>query len=400
MKSLIEIEHSNFFQTYKRLPIEIEKAEGARIYDKEGGVWLDFLGGIAVNALGHSHPAVIQAVCNQAKRYMHVSNYFYQDIQIELAAAIKDLSGYDRVFYSNSGTEATDGAIKLVRKWAFDKNKTEIIALSGGFHGRTYGALSIMDKPLYKENMGPYLDNTKVIKHNDIEELKANINEKTAAIFLEFIQGEGGIVEVSPEYVNELKALKSKYGFLIVADEIQAGVARSGKFFAFEHYDIKPDIITMAKGLGGGMPLGAIIAKEELADVWTKGNHGTTYGGNAVACAAGLAVMNEIKNGLMENVNQVGDFLKSELIKLKDKYPDHISEVRGKGLMLGLALRYDATFLLNELLTKKIIANAASFNVLRIVPPLIINKEDAKEFVDALDSIFANLIIEVTNDNR
>ncbi len=400
MKSLIEMEHSNFFQTYKRLPIEIEKAEGARIYDKEGGVWLDFLGGIAVNALGHSHPAVIQAVCNQAKRYMHVSNYFYQDIQIELAAAIKALSGYDRVFYSNSGTEATDGAIKLVRKWAFDKNKTEIIALSGGFHGRTYGALSIMDKPLYKENMGPYLENTKVIKHNDLEELKSSINEKTAAIFLEFIQGEGGIVEVSPEYVNELKKLKSKYGFLIVADEIQAGVARSGKFFAFEHYDIKPDIITMAKGLGGGMPLGAIVAKEELAEVWTKGNHGTTYGGNAVACAAGLAVMNEIKNGLMENVNQVGDFLKSELLKLKDKYPDHISEVRGKGLMLGLALRYDATILLNELLSKKIIANASSFNVLRIVPPLIINKDDAREFVDALDSIFANLIIEVTNDNR
>lgn len=400
MKSLIEMEHSNFFQTYKRLPIEIEKAEGARIYDKEGGVWLDFLGGIAVNALGHSHPAVIQAVCNQAKRYMHVSNYFYQDIQIELAAAIKALSGYDRVFYSNSGTEATDGAIKLVRKWAFDKNKTEIIALSGGFHGRTYGALSIMDKPLYKENMGPYLENTKVIKHNDLEELKSNINEKTAAIFLEFIQGEGGIVEVSPEYVNELKELKSKYGFLIVADEIQAGVARSGKFFAFEHYDIKPDIITMAKGLGGGMPLGAIVAKEELAEVWTKGNHGTTYGGNAVACAAGLAVMNEIKNGLMENVNQVGDFLKSELFKLKDKYPDHISEVRGKGLMLGLALRYDATILLNELLSKKIIANASSFNVLRIVPPLIINKDDAREFVDALDSIFANLLIEVTNDNR
>lgn len=400
MKSLIEMEHSNFFQTYKRLPIEIEKAEGARIYDKEGGVWLDFLGGIAVNALGHSHPAVIQAVCNQAKRYMHVSNYFYQDIQIELATAIKALSGYDRVFYSNSGTEATDGAIKLVRKWAFDKNKTEIIALSGGFHGRTYGALSIMDKPLYKENMGPYLENTKVIKHNDLEELKSSINEKTAAIFLEFIQGEGGIVEVSPEYVNELKELKSKYGFLIVADEIQAGVARSGKFFAFEHYDIKPDIITMAKGLGGGMPLGAIVAKEELAEVWTKGNHGTTYGGNAVACAAGLAVMNEIKNGLMENVNEVGDFLKSELLNLKDKYPDHISEVRGKGLMLGLALRYDATILLNELLSKKIIANASSFNVLRIVPPLIINKDDAREFVDALDSIFANLLIEVTNDNR
>lgn len=379
--NLIESEHKLFFQTYKRLPIVIDKALGARIWDTDGNEYLDFLAGIAVNALGHSHPRVVDAVVNQAKRYMHVSNYFYQEPQILLAEKLIELTPFDRVFFTNSGTEAMDGTIKLIRRHSADRGKTEIIALSGGFHGRTYGALSIMDKPNYKDKMGPYLEGTKVIEHNNIDELKANVNDKTAAFVLEFLQGEGGIVEPSAEYVAVLKELHEKFGFLLVADEIQSGVGRTGKFFAFENFDISPDIATMAKGIGGGLPLGAILAKESLADVWDKGNHGTTYGGNAVACAAGLAVMTEIENGLMDNVNSVGNYLKTKLEDIKFKFPNLVSEVRGRGLMLGLLLTFDAAILVEALLKEKVIANAASGKVLRIVPPLIITQEEAEIFI-------------------
>lgn len=391
MSEMINREHNAIFQTYKRLPIEIDRAEACKIWDKEGNEYLDFLSGIAVNALGHSHPKIIDAASKQIKKYMHVSNYFYQEPQILLAEKLKEMSGFDKVFFSNSGTEAMEGAIKLVRKYSKEKNKTEIIAFSGGFHGRTYGALSIMDKPNYKVDMGPFLDGTKVIEHNNIEQLIANVNENTAAVVLEFLQGEGGIVEPSVEFVKCLNELKEKFGFLLVADEIQAGVGRTGKFFGFEHFDVKPDIVTMAKGIGGGLPLGAILARDFLQDVWSKGNHGTTYGGNAVACATGLVVLNELQNGLLESVNEVGNYLTKKLNEIKAKFPELVLEVRGRGLMLGLHLSFDAQKLVDELLTMKVIANAASGTVLRIVPPLVASKEDAEHFVAKLAYALLNL---------
>ena len=209
-QNIINTEHELFFQTYKRLPLVVERADAARIYCKDGSEYLDFLGGIAVNVLGHSHSGIIAAVDKQIRRYMHVSNYFFQDTQIEFATKLKEISSYDKVFLCNSGTEATEGAIKLVRKWGSYKNKNHIIAFSGGFHGRTYGALSIMDKPLYKDNMGPFLDNTSVIAYNDISVLEKSVNENTAAIWLEFIQGEGGISSVTPAFVDAIKLLQNK----------------------------------------------------------------------------------------------------------------------------------------------------------------------------------------------
>ncbi len=381
MENLIDIEHKVMFQTYKRFPIVIKKAEGSTIWDNEGNEYLDFLAGIAVNALGHTHPKIIEAITNQAKKYMHVSNYFYQEPQILLAEKLVVMTSFDRVFFTNSGSEAMEGAIKLIRRYSQDKQKTEIIAFSGGFHGRTYGALSIMDKPHYKDKMGPFLEGTKIIEHNNIAALRDNINDKTAAVVLEFLQGEGGIVEPTTEFVSVLKELKDKYDFLLVADEIQCGVGRTGKFFGFENFNIQPDIVTMAKGIGGGLPLGVILAKEKLKDVWQKGNHGTTYGGNALACAAGMVVLNELEAGVMNNVEEVGGYLKSKLQEMKLKYPNLVTEVRGRGLMLGLVLSFDASILVEALLKAGIISNAASGNILRIVPPLVLKKEEAEIFI-------------------
>lgn len=382
---LIETEHKYFFQTYKRLDIVPERAEGCRIYDKDGNEYLDFLGGIAVNVLGHSHPRILKAIEEQSRRYLHLSNYFYQDIQILLVEKLIKMSGYSRVFLSNSGTESTEGAIKLVRRWGNLNNKSEIIAFTGGFHGRTYGALSIMDKPLYKEKMGPFLEQISILPYNDIKALKRFINDKTSAVFIEFIQGEGGVVEANQDFINEIFYFRDKFNFLVVADEVQSGIGRTGKFNSFEHYNVKPDVITLAKGLGGGLPLGCIIALEALSDVWSKGMHGTTFGGNSLACALGLVVLDELQNGLLEHVKNIGTYLKETLIKLQKAFPELIAEVRGRGLMQGLVLTFEAGRLVELLLEHKVIANATSGNVLRLVPPLIITKEDVDLFRDKLE---------------
>ncbi len=385
LNDIVEREHNAMFQTYKRLDIAIEKAEGCRIYEKNGNVYLDLLAGIAVNALGHSHPRITGAIAKQAARYMHVSNYFYQDIQVEFAEKLKLLSGYDRVFLCNSGTEAMEGALKLARRRGNKSGRKMIYAFTGGFHGRTYGALSIMDKPLYKEGMGPFLDNTEVLPYNNIEILKQKINADTCAVVLEFIQGEGGLATVDDAFIGELFALRDKFGFLVIADEIQAGAGRSGQFLSFMKYSVRPDIVTLAKGIGGGLPLGAILALESLAVEWKQGNHGTTFGGNALACAAGKAVLDELSEGLMEQVIENGKYFIEKLEAARVNYPEKVTEVRGRGLMLGLALSFDSTILLRLLIENKVIANACSGNVLRIVPPLNITKHDIDEFSEKLN---------------
>ncbi len=384
MKDYVKSEQANIFQTYKRLPVVVEKADGCRITDKKGDVYLDFLGGIAVNALGYGHPAILKAIQEQSARYLHLSNYFYQDIQIELAEKLKEMTGFDRVFYTNSGTEANEGAIKLIRRWGKDKGKNEIISFSGGFHGRTYGALSMMDKPHYKDGMGPFLDGMKIIEYNNIYELEKSVTDKTAAVVLEFLQGEGGISAPTIEFVEKINELKDKFGFLVLADEIQAGVGRTGKFFGFEHYDTMPDIVTMAKGIGGGLPLGAILGRENLEGIWEKGMHGTTYGGNALACATGLAVLKELESGLMEKIVETGNYLHRKLEEIKEEYREKVLEVRGRGLMKGLLLSFDAGIIVNKLVENKAIANAASGTVLRMVPPLIIDEKDVDEFIAIL----------------
>jgi acetylornithine/succinyldiaminopimelate/putrescine aminotransferase len=248
-----------------------------------------------------------------------------------------------------------------------------------------------MDKPLYKEGMGPYLEGCKILEFNNVDDLKNNIDDNTTAVFLEFLQGEGGIVSATQDFIATLNELKNKFDFLIVADEIQSGIGRTGKFLAYEYYDIQPDIVTLAKGIGGGLPLGAILGKESLNSVWQKGQHGTTYGGNAVACAAGLSVLDELNNGLIEQVKRVGDYLGKELQKVKQNYPDIISEIRGIGLMRGVLLKIEAALLVEKLVSKRVITNAASGKVLRLLPPLIITENEVDEFISALNQSLSEL---------
>jgi len=375
---------------YKRLPIAIEKAEGCRIFDKNGSVYLDFLSGIAVNTLGHGYPKLLQAVTEQIHKYMHISNYFYQEPQIALAEKLIELSGMAKVYFSNSGAESFEGALKLAAKWGSSRGKSQMFAFTGGFHGRTYGSLSMMDKPLYKDGMGPFLPDKHVLPYNDIEQLRSSINETTCAVALEFIQGEGGISVANKEFVEELITLREKYDFLIIADEIQAGIGRTGDFLSYMHYGIQPDVVTLAKGLGGGLPLGAILFDKRVSDIWIRGNHGTTFGGNPVACAAGLVVLSEVQAWARSNAHSTGNYLRSALEGLKEQYPDDILEVRGRGLMLGLALAYDAQTIVDALLTHKVICNVTAGNVVRILPPLIIGTKEADEFVDIINIVFSN----------
>ena len=359
-EQIIEQVQNDFIQVYNRLPIVIDRADGIKVWDKNGRVYLDFLAGIAVDVLGHSHPKIIEAIEKQAKRYLHTSNYLYQDIQIEFVKKLKKMSGFNKVFLSNSGTESIEGAIKLVRKWGNQHNKDEIISFTGGFHGRTYGALSMMDKPLYKNNFGPFLDGFKILPYNSISDLKSNINEKISGVFLEFIQGEGGVVPANQDFIDILFELKNKYNFLIVADEIQSGMGRTGKFFAFEHYNVEPDIATSSKGLGGGLPLGAILVRDYLKDVFQKSEHGSTFGGNPLACATGLASLIEIENNLMDNTKIQGGYFINKLKGIASNFPKFISNVQGKGLMIGLKLTFPAKDLVNKLLDYGIISNATN----------------------------------------
>jgi len=382
--SLIEREHQHFIPTYKRLPLEVDRAEGMHVFTRDGRRYLDFLGGIAVNSLGHCHPAVIAAIERQVHRYAHMSNYFYQDAQVEFAEALVAASGYDRVFLTNSGTEATDGAMKLARMHGSTSGRSEIIGLSGGFHGRTYGALSIMDKPGYKDGMGPFLPATSVIAFNDVAALEAAVGEGTCAVMLEFLQGEGGIHWVAEDFVRRLFELREQHGFLVIADEVQAGGGRTGTFFSFERYGVRPDIVTVAKGLGGGLPLGAILIPESLATVWGPGRHGTTFGGNALACAAGSTVLAELRSGLMARVADVGAYAIAKLEALRAELPQVIGEIRGAGAMLGVELTVPVGQVVESMLERGVIANATSETVLRLLPPMIYGREHVDEMVGVL----------------
>ncbi len=389
-KEIIDREHAVVFQTYRRISVAIDRAEGVRIYDVDGKAYLDMLGGIAVNALGHSHRRIIEAVEHQIRRYMHVSNVFYQEPQVVLAEQLVKASGYPRVFFSNSGAESTDGAMKIARRFGSATGRYDIIGFSGGFHGRTYGALSVMDKPLYKDGMGPFLPNTLVLPYNDVDALESRVDENTAAIMLEFLQGEGGITEATQEFIDAIWRLKQQYGFLVIADEVQSGIGRTGDFFAFERYGVRPDVVTIAKAMGGGLPLGGILATNEAAALLDRGMHGTTYGGNPVACAAGSIVMDEVMSGMMDHVRAVGEYLHGRLRELQSQFPELVREIRGRGCMQGVVLSEDAAPFIPKLLERGVIANATAGTVIRLVPPFIITRSDVDELHSALTAVFAS----------
>lgn len=389
--SVTDREGRLFLRTYKRLPIEIDRAEGMYIYTKDGTRYLDFLGGIAVNAAGHSHPGIVEAVTRQMGRYAHVSNFFYQDVQVEFAERLTRLSGYDRAFLCNSGTEATDGSLKLARKWGSERGKSTVLGFTGGFHGRGYGALSLMDRPKYKEGMGPFLPETGILPFNDSHALRNAVDDRTAAIFIEFLQGEGGIYWATEEFVATIFELRERHGFLVVADEIQAGAGRTGRFFSFERFGLRPDIVMTAKVIGGGLPLGAFLTTEELADVWDYGRHGTTFGGNAVACAAGGALLDLIEGGLMQHAAESGEYLIERLRGLQKNLPETIADVRGAGAIVGMEIAGEARPVVDRLLERGIIANATNENVIRFLPPYIFGREHVDALIEGLRGCLVEL---------
>jgi acetylornithine aminotransferase len=299
------------------------------------------------------------------------------------------LSKFKRVFFCNSGTEANEGAIKLCRKWGKRVGKTKIFGMTNGFSGRTMGALSLMDRPNYREGYEPFLPDFGQIEFNEVGDLQSKLSADTAAVFLEFIQGEGGVFVAAPEFVQRLFELREKFGFLVVGDEIQTGIGRTGKLFAFEHYNVRPDIVTIAKPVGGGLPLGAILGDEKVEHVLSPGMHGTTFGGNPVACAAGLAVLEQVVAGdLIRKVADLGNYIKARFEDLKSDFPNLISEVRGCGLMLGIELKKDGASIVDKMRERRILINCTNKNVLRFLPPFVLTKAEADRAIAALRQIF------------
>jgi acetylornithine/N-succinyldiaminopimelate aminotransferase len=380
---------------YRRQPILFVRGEGARLYDEHGNAYLDFLAGIAVCNVGHCHPKLVQRIAEQAAQLMHVSNFFLTEPQARLAQRLCGLSGMEKAFFTNSGAEACEMTIKVARKYANTVKRTpdyEILALEGSFHGRTMGALSATMQPKYQTPFQPLLPGFRALPRNDLDALHAAFSERTAAILLEPIQGEGGVYPLADEYLRAARALCDRYGALLVVDEVQAGFGRTGRWYAYQHAGVTPDIVATAKGLGGGFPIGACLLRGVAAEVLQPGEHGTTYGGNPLACSAALAVIEIIEEeGLLENAQRVGDYLQARLRALQAEGAP-IAEVRGRGLMVGAELSQPiARTVVQKALERRLILNAVGETILRIVPPLIITPADVDEAIETLRQVFAEM---------
>jgi acetylornithine/N-succinyldiaminopimelate aminotransferase len=369
---------------YGRFPLTLTKGNGCHVTATNGKTYLDALAGIAVNCLGYAHPLHTSAITEQAKKIVHTSNFFYNEHQSELAKLLAEISGLDKAFFCNSGAEAVEGAIKLARKYAYVKEKSgNIISMKNCFHGRTLGAIA-MGKEKYQKGFAPMPPGFQQVEMNDIEQLRDRFSESTVAVIMETIQGEGGIHPVEEAYLKEARKLCDKHDALLILDEIQCGIARTGSMFAFQQYDVEPDIVTSAKALGGGVPIGAVIAKEHVAAAFSHGEHGTTYGGNPLACAAAYTTLQTILNqNIAEQAQKKGAYFIHKMRGIAEGW-DAIKDVRGRGLMIGVELNFEGADVVNAMLERGVIANCASGNVMRIVPPLIIKEVELDTIVDAL----------------
>lgn len=374
----------------KRIPISFSKGEGMHLYTDSGEGYTDFLAGIAVSAVGHSHPTLVDAICKQAKNVLHVSNYFYIEQQALLAEKIASNSVADKVFFANSGAEANEGALKLAKIYHYKKgnsHKYQVITLENSFHGRTLATAAATGQEKFSKPYHPLTPGFVYIPANDVEAFKGAVNENTCAVMLEMIQGEGGVHPLDKAYVAAVSEICKKNDIVLICDEVQTGMGRTGKLFAYEHYGIEPDIFTLAKALGGGMPIGAVCAKNAVAQSFAPGDHGSTFGGNPLACTAGLAVFEIFENEhLVENSCQVGEYFKEELEKLAEKKPC-IKEVRGKGLMLGVEFQEAIAGEIKHKLFEKHYLTGATATTLRILPPLIVKKCDVDAFIKTLSEI-------------
>lgn len=395
-------------QTYERNPILFVGGEGVHLIDEGGVKYLDLLSGIGVNALGYGHPAIERAIVNQSRALIHTSNLFYHEGQAELALRLTERTGMDRVFFSNTGTEAWEGALKLARAHAGLLRSegrqigTKFLALEQSFHGRTFGSMSTTYKSKYREPFAPGVPGVEFVRFNDVADLKAKFSSEVCAILVEAIQGEGGIRPLTQEFFSEARKLADSTGALLVVDEIQAGMGRTGKWCSYQHYGIKPDITTLAKPLAGGIPLGAILCTEEAARAIHAGMHGTTFGGGPLACAVAIAVIDEIESeGLLKHATEVGDYFHEQLRGLAKKH-DCIKDVRGKGLMLAAEVDNAdlAKQTVAEMLKRRIVINCTSDTVLRFLPPYILERKHIDEAIKALDEIFTEKAAAVSAVNQ
>ncbi len=378
--------------TYSRQPIVLVGGEGCWVWDIEGKKYLDFITGIAVTNLGHRHPAIINAIEEQSRRLIHVSNLFYIEPQVELAEILVKNSFADKVFFCNSGAEANEGAIKLARKWGeANGSRHKIVSALGSFHGRTLGALSATGQKKYQKGFKPLVSGFKFVPYGKIEPLKKALNdEKVCAVILEPVQGENGVVIPPDGYLPKVREICTEKNVLLILDEIQVGLGRTGRLFAYEHYGIKPDVMTLAKALGGGIPAGAVLARDDVAIYLTPGSHGSTQGGNPLAMHSGYAVLKTILgNGLLDNAASMGRYFLEKLKVLAERYR-FIKEVRGKGLILGIELRNKdrGKEIIRKCLEKGLLVNLTEEKIIRILPPLIVKQEEIDFAVEKLDESF------------
>ncbi len=394
-EEVIQLAEEKLIHTYNRYPIVVEKGNGIRLYDTNGNRYLDFGAGIAVFALGYNNKEYNNALKNQIDKMIHTSNYFYNEPAVLAAKAITAASGMDRVFFTNSGTEAIEGAIKLAKKYAYLKDNStdhEIIAMEHSFHGRSMGALAVTGNYHYQEAFGPMLSGVKFARFNDLNSVKELVNDKTCAIIFETIQGEGGIYPATKEFMEGVKQICDEKGILLILDEIQCGMGRSGSMFAYQQYGIEPDILTCAKALGCGIPIGAFLAKEEVAKALVPGDHGSTYGGNPLACAAAVEVFNQFnKFNVIENVKTVGAYLTERLNQVVHDY-EIVRERRGIGLIQGIELTVNPKDVIAKCLDNGLILFAAGTNVIRFVPPLVITTGDVDEMIEKLRKVLDEFI--------
>ena len=386
---IVQLAHRHMVDIYGCLPIAFVRGHGAYLYDADGKRYLDFFCGLAVTSLGHGHPRVVRAIKEQAEKLTHVSNVFHTEPMARLVERLSTLFGNGRVFLGNSGAEANEAAIKLARRWGHRDGggRFEIIATLGSFHGRTLATLTATGQEKYHQGFQPLVPGFKLVPFNDVKAIERAIGPETVAIMLEPIQGEGGVVVPHPDFLKEVRELCDRRKLLLILDEVQVGVGRTGGFFGHEHSGIKPDIATLAKALGGGVPIGAMVAREEIASAFTPGSHGTTFGGNPIACAASLAVLDALEEErIVENAAEVGGYMMERLRDIATKF-SRVAEVRGRGMIIGVVLRHEARPVVDACLREHLLVNGTSGNVLRLLPPLNLTREEADAGLSIIERV-------------
>jgi acetylornithine/N-succinyldiaminopimelate aminotransferase len=395
-KRFLEESSHVLMNTYTRFPVVLRKGRGMTVWGSDGREYVDFVGGIAVNILGHCHPRVVIALQKQAQRLIHVSNLYYNEPQVKLAKILVEHSFADKVFFCNSGAEANEAAIKLARKYAKENmagNRFEIITAINSFHGRTLAALTATGQKKFHKGFEPLVPGFRYADFNDIDSLKKEITEETCAVMLEPIQGEGGVRIPSADYLKKVRSLCDEHGILLILDEVQTGMGRTGRLFAHEHFGMVPDIMTLAKGLGGGFPIGAMLATNRVSAAFQPGTHASTFGGNPLACAAAIATLETLlEDGfILDQCRRMGEYLVRGLLELKKEYVGVVTDVRGMGLLVGMELTRECTSIVKACMDRGLIINCTAGNVLRFTPPLIVQERDIDHMLEILDDIVGRL---------